>query len=136
MAFCATPSTLTGTPAVRSSLGPRLAPSTATSARSLSASSSAAFARPDASARTLRQGLTRVVASGRRALAAGPRAAGGDFDYDLIIIGAGVGGHGAALHAVEQASAYTNSPLPLHGNRFLERKNRGNVDKGLVAWLR
>ncbi|CAI5474366.1 unnamed protein product [Closterium sp. Yama58-4] len=24
------------------------------------------------------------------------------FDYDLIIIGAGVGGHGAALHAVEQ----------------------------------
>eukprot|EP00897_Mesotaenium_endlicherianum_P006385 jgi/Mesen1/5775/ME000293S04934 len=26
----------------------------------------------------------------------------GSFDYDLIIIGAGVGGHGAALHAVEQ----------------------------------
>ncbi|MGL5832198.1 MAG: FAD-dependent oxidoreductase, partial [Waterburya sp.] len=25
-----------------------------------------------------------------------------DFDYDLIIIGAGVGGHGAALHAVKQ----------------------------------
>lgn len=25
-----------------------------------------------------------------------------EFDYDLIIIGAGVGGHGAALHAVEQ----------------------------------
>jgi len=24
------------------------------------------------------------------------------FDYDLIIIGAGVGGHGAALHAVEK----------------------------------
>lgn len=24
------------------------------------------------------------------------------FDYDLVIIGAGVGGHGAALHAVEQ----------------------------------
>ncbi|MEO1744077.1 MAG: FAD-dependent oxidoreductase, partial [Cyanobacteria bacterium J06629_9] len=23
------------------------------------------------------------------------------FDYDLIIIGAGVGGHGAALHAVK-----------------------------------
>ena len=23
------------------------------------------------------------------------------FDYDLVIIGAGVGGHGAALHAVE-----------------------------------
>eukprot|EP00475_Leptophrys_vorax_P022684 TRINITY_DN30901_c0_g1_i1.p1 TRINITY_DN30901_c0_g1~~TRINITY_DN30901_c0_g1_i1.p1 ORF type:complete len:564 (-),score=47.56 TRINITY_DN30901_c0_g1_i1:241-1932(-) len=29
------------------------------------------------------------------------RAAGG-FDYDVVIIGAGVGGHGAALHAVEQ----------------------------------
>ncbi|KAJ4820798.1 Dihydrolipoyl dehydrogenase [Rhynchospora pubera] len=26
----------------------------------------------------------------------------GGFDYDLIIIGAGVGGHGAALHAVEK----------------------------------
>lgn len=24
------------------------------------------------------------------------------FDYDLVIVGAGVGGHGAALHAVEQ----------------------------------
>lgn len=23
------------------------------------------------------------------------------FDYDLVIIGAGVGGHGAALHAVD-----------------------------------
>ncbi|GBG68254.1 hypothetical protein CBR_g2805 [Chara braunii] len=29
-------------------------------------------------------------------------AAGESFDYDLVIIGAGVGGHGAALHAVEQ----------------------------------
>lgn len=26
------------------------------------------------------------------------------FDYDLVIIGAGVGGHGAALHAVEKVS--------------------------------
>jgi ribulose 1,5-bisphosphate synthetase/thiazole synthase len=26
----------------------------------------------------------------------------GSYDYDLIIIGCGVGGHGAALHAVEQ----------------------------------
>jgi hypothetical protein len=24
------------------------------------------------------------------------------YDYDLVIIGCGVGGHGAALHAVEQ----------------------------------
>jgi dihydrolipoamide dehydrogenase len=29
---------------------------------------------------------------------------GGGFDYDLVIIGAGVGGHGAALHAVEEVS--------------------------------
>ena len=28
----------------------------------------------------------------------------GTFDYDVIIIGAGVGGHGAALHAVEKVS--------------------------------
>jgi hypothetical protein len=28
--------------------------------------------------------------------------AGKAFDYDLVIIGCGVGGHGAALHAVEQ----------------------------------
>ncbi len=30
---------------------------------------------------------------------------GGQYDYDLIIIGCGVGGHGAALHAVEQVRA-------------------------------
>lgn len=28
--------------------------------------------------------------------------AGGTYDYDLVIIGCGVGGHGAALHAVEK----------------------------------
>ena len=26
------------------------------------------------------------------------------YDYDLVIIGCGVGGHGAALHAVESVS--------------------------------
>lgn len=26
------------------------------------------------------------------------------YDYDLVIIGAGVGGHGAAMHAVESVS--------------------------------
>ncbi|CAL4950011.1 unnamed protein product [Urochloa decumbens] len=37
------------------------------------------------------------------AATAGNGAAGsGGFDYDLVIIGAGVGGHGAALHAVEK----------------------------------
>lgn len=33
------------------------------------------------------------------------------FDYDLIIIGAGVGGHGAALHAVEKVNGCTQSVL-------------------------
>ncbi|MCD7446491.1 Dihydrolipoyl dehydrogenase 2, mitochondrial [Datura stramonium] len=39
------------------------------------------------------------------------------FDYDLVIIGAGVGGHGAALHAVEKVyrpqhiDSYTKTPL-------------------------
>ena len=26
------------------------------------------------------------------------------YDYDLVIVGAGVGGHGAAMHAVESVS--------------------------------
>lgn len=29
-----------------------------------------------------------------------------NFDYDLLIIGAGVGGHGAALHAIESVSPW------------------------------
>ena len=29
---------------------------------------------------------------------------GKQYDYDLVIIGCGVGGHGAALHAVECVS--------------------------------
>lgn len=28
------------------------------------------------------------------------------FDYDLVVIGAGVGGHGAALHAVEKVQRH------------------------------
>ncbi|KAK1664682.1 hypothetical protein QYE76_052841 [Lolium multiflorum] len=47
-----------------------------------------------------------AAAAKRKVLAAaatGNGAAGsGGFDYDLVIIGAGVGGHGAALHAVEK----------------------------------
>jgi hypothetical protein len=31
--------------------------------------------------------------------------ANGQYDYDLVIIGCGVGGHGAALHAVESVSS-------------------------------
>ena len=30
------------------------------------------------------------------------QAADKQYDYDLVIIGCGVGGHGAAMHAVEQ----------------------------------
>lgn len=26
------------------------------------------------------------------------------YDYDLVIVGAGVGGHGAAMHAIESVS--------------------------------
>lgn len=37
-----------------------------------------------------------------RAATNGAVAGSGGFDYDLVIIGAGVGGHGAALHAVEE----------------------------------
>lgn len=37
-------------------------------------------------------------------VAAAAKAAPSNFDYDLIIIGCGVGGHGAALHAVESVS--------------------------------
>lgn len=36
------------------------------------------------------------------ALASDNGSAPKSFDYDLLIIGAGVGGHGAALHAVEK----------------------------------
>lgn len=31
----------------------------------------------------------------------GSSSSSGQYDYDLVIIGCGVGGHGAALHAVE-----------------------------------
>lgn len=53
----------------------------------------------------------RAAATPRKAAAAtGNGLAGsGGFDYDLVIIGAGVGGHGAALHAVEKVCF---SPFP------------------------
>ncbi|XP_047095574.1 dihydrolipoyl dehydrogenase 2, chloroplastic-like isoform X1 [Lolium rigidum] len=63
--------------------------------------------RPDAPAcGSLRLSHAAASAAARRAVpraaASGNGAAGGGFDYDLVIIGAGVGGHGAALHAVEE----------------------------------
>ncbi len=45
--------------------------------------------------------VTRQVSARSAAVVA---KAGKEFDYDLVIIGCGVGGHGAALHAVEQVS--------------------------------
>ncbi|KAM0847135.1 hypothetical protein ACQ4PT_055211 [Festuca glaucescens] len=45
-----------------------------------------------------RRAVPRAAASGNSAVGG----SGGGFDYDLVIIGAGVGGHGAALHAVEE----------------------------------
>uniref|UniRef100_A0A0D9V0H3 Dihydrolipoyl dehydrogenase n=1 Tax=Leersia perrieri TaxID=77586 RepID=A0A0D9V0H3_9ORYZ len=49
---------------------------------------------PQAAAR--RKAAAAAAANGNGA------AVSGGFDYDLVIIGAGVGGHGAALHAVEK----------------------------------
>lgn len=43
-----------------------------------------------------------AVARAAAAATNGSVAGSGGFDYDLVIIGAGVGGHGAALHAVEE----------------------------------
>ncbi|WVZ96565.1 hypothetical protein U9M48_042187 [Paspalum notatum var. saurae] len=55
------------------------------------------------SLRISRAPARRAVARAAAAASAnGAAAASGGFDYDLVIIGAGVGGHGAALHAVEQ----------------------------------
>ncbi|KAF0929107.1 hypothetical protein E2562_015214 [Oryza meyeriana var. granulata] len=49
------------------------------------------------------QAAARRKKAAAAAAATGNGAAGsGGFDYDLVIIGAGVGGHGAALHAVEK----------------------------------
>lgn len=40
------------------------------------------------------------------------------FDYDLLIIGAGVGGHGAAIHAVERVRLTSLCSLDSVGFRF------------------
>ena len=56
------------------------------------------------------------------------RAAGHDgqqFDYDLVIIGCGVGGHGAALHAVECVRCSLLDTESAHACKVLE-----------VCWVR
>lgn len=45
-----------------------------------------------------------AAAAAKNGSAAAPTGSG-EYDYDLLIIGCGVGGHGAALHAVECVSA-------------------------------
>ncbi|CAL9779219.1 unnamed protein product [Musa acuminata subsp. burmannicoides] len=53
------------------------------------------------------------------------------FDYDLVIIGAGVGGHGAALHAVEKGLKTTIIEGDIVGGTCV---NRGCVpSKALLA---
>lgn len=61
-----------------------------------------------------------MAAAGSKNGAAGSSAAAsGDYDYDLLIIGCGVGGHGAALHAVECVSALPAVALcPLPAGRL------------------
>ena len=64
------------------------------------------------STRTPRSGKA-VAASSSDNGSAAPKS----FDYDLLIIGAGVGGHGAALHAVEKVTHLFTS---LCGNVVLD----------------
>ncbi len=57
-----------------------------------------------------------VYAQAGKGNGAAPSTQGGQkFDYDLVIIGAGVGGHGAALHAVESVSQRRIDPNLLAG---------------------
>lgn len=55
----------------------------------------------------------RAQSAGKNGAAASSAASSGsqEYDYDLLIIGCGVGGHGAALHAVECVSG-TRAPQP------------------------
>lgn len=55
-------------------------------------------------------------ASRRAALAVSAKA--GKFDYDLVIIGCGVGGHGAALHAVESVSTKLRETHFVHARQL------------------
>lgn len=52
--------------------------------------------------RSLAAGPLRQSQRGGALAAAASAENGAKYDYDLVIIGAGVGGHGAALHAVEK----------------------------------
>jgi hypothetical protein len=60
-----------------------------------------------------RKVVARVSRSQRLAIVA--QAAPAKYDYDLVIIGCGVGGHGAALHAVEQVCMSAPHSVGLQG---------------------
>ncbi|KAI7839906.1 hypothetical protein COHA_006386 [Chlorella ohadii] len=81
-------------PAQAARLGclPRIAGQRIAAARQ--ASRSAACAAP-------RRAAARVAAAAAKNGSAAAPTGSGEYDYDLLIIGCGVGGHGAALHAVE-----------------------------------
>lgn len=49
------------------------------------------------------------------------------FDYDVIIIGAGVGGHGAALHAVEKVKLF------VMGNIFASIRHGVNCKRSILS---
>ncbi|XP_002982214.2 dihydrolipoyl dehydrogenase 2, chloroplastic [Selaginella moellendorffii] len=78
-------------------------------------------------ARRSRSGARRSMAARASSSNGGPQ----PFDYDVIIIGAGVGGHGAALHAVEQGLKTAIIEADIVGGTCV---NRGCVpSKALLA---
>jgi dihydrolipoamide dehydrogenase len=52
----------------------------------------------------------------RRRVLCSLRMAGDSFDYDVIIVGCGVGGHGAALHARACGKVLLECLDPMHTN--------------------
>lgn len=57
-----------------------------------------------------------------------------EFDYNLVIIGAGVGGHGAALHAVEKVACFCFLCLIPYG--FLDLYLRIVMRTGFCFWYK
>ena len=57
-----------------------------------------------------------------------------EFDYNLVIIGAGVGGHGAALHAVEKVACFCFLCLVPYG--FLDLYLRIVMRTGFCFWYK
>lgn len=57
--------------------------------------------------------------------AAGSASGSGEYDYDLLIIGCGVGGHGAALHAVDCVSSLLLSCVGSGGRKPSRELHQG-----------